>query len=134
MSRSKKYILITSIIFLMIALAMPALCGSRYRRGTTYRYKRIDIYNIESVRHESVKSGLLWYSFKANVRNKTNRTIYVTVCFQAVDRQGFELTDVCFYKKLIKGYNTILLTERTVMDARDYKKIWEWQIETAKIK
>jgi hypothetical protein len=107
--------------------------GSKKRRGSTYRSKSIEISNIESIRHEKKRSGLIWYSIKANVRNRSKRTIKVSVCFQAVNRSGYELEDVCFYDKIIKKNDTRILSDRTVMDAKSYKDTWEWKIENLRI-
>ncbi len=121
------------VVVLVITIACPAYSRSQRRRGTSYISPRIEISNISSIRHEKAKSGLIWYSIKANVRNRTQRTIHVTICFQAVDRSGYELDDVCFYDELIKKDATRILSDKTVMDATDYKNTWEWKIKKLRI-
>ncbi len=132
--KKRQLFLIAGIVLLAITFAFPAHSRSKKRRGESFRSQSIEISNIESVRHEKSKSGLIWYSIKANVRNRTRQAINVTVCFQAVDRSGYELHDVCFHDEYIKKNTTRILSEKTVMEAKDYKNTWEWKIEKLRIK
>lgn len=114
-------------------MSIPAAGRSSKRRGETYTTKSIEISQIESKRLEKQKSGLIYYSFKANARNRTKGNIEVSVCFQAVDRSGYELEEACFWNKTIRKNGTATLTDKLVMDTKDYQNIWEWKIERLSI-
>ena len=133
MNKSMKTIVILVAILLLIATALPAAGKSIKRRGSTYRTNTVEIFDIVSKKQENEKSGLIYYSIKAKVRNRTNHPVKITARFQAIDRSGYELEQASFYDKQIKARSTVNLTDRLVMQSRDYNNIKEWKVETLRI-
>lgn len=125
--------LLLSAVVVMLFI-QPAFSASSKRFGETFRSKSVEISAISSKKLEKNKTGLIWYAVKAKVRNRTNRPIKVTVIFQALDREGFEIEDVYFSNKLVKRNSTLLLADKEVMDAYTYKNIWEWKVKKVRVK
>ena len=136
MSRTIKIIRIASIITLLsIAFAFPALGKSIKRKGSMYSSDEIDITNIESKSLERNKSGLIWYSLKANVRNHQSRKILVTFCLQAVDKIGNQIKNECFYNQVIDGYMLRrIYDDKRVINPIEYKKILKWKVDSVTVK
>ncbi|MBM9605929.1 hypothetical protein [Desulfopila inferna] len=125
---------LSAIIFLLFFItAIPAQSlTNKFRRGSTYTNKAVEITDISSKRLEDRKSGYIRYSFKAKVRNRKNHPIRVSVGFQAFDRDGYEIEDIYFDKRYIKKNGTGSFTEREYIDVMDYEDIWEWKIKYLK--
>lgn len=130
MKTAKRSILIAGICVVATLIAAPTFGGIK-KRGSTHTTNGFEISNIESKNLEKdLKSGLIYYTFRANVRNKTSRDYRLTVCFQAVDRDGYEREEACFHDKWIERRGTTTITNKLVMDATDYNSIWEWKVES----
>ena len=118
------------VCVLIFSFTTSSFARSKKRRGSTSRSRSVEITSIESIKLEPDKTGLIWYSFKAKARNLRKRAIKISLCFQAVDRSGFELEDICFFDKRIQKNGTARLTDRKLIQAADYKNIWEWKVES----
>ncbi len=125
---------LSAIIFLLFFItAIPAQSlTNKFRNGSTYTSKAIEITNITSQRLQDRDSGYVRYLFEAKVRNRKNHPIRVTVGFQAIDRDGYEIEDVYFYERYIKKNGTGLFTDRDVIYVQDYENIWEWKVNFLK--
>ena len=118
-----------TIILLATSSTVAVSGSSTIRRGSTVSTKSYEISGIESKRLENDASGLIYYSFKARVRNRTNKKLKATFYFQAVDRNGYEREDVVLYDKSIEAQGTAVISDRLVIKRSDYDAIWEWKFE-----
>ncbi len=129
MNSLRRKFIILIITFLATTIAFHAQgSSSKKRRGTTVNTNSFEISNIESKRLENDKSGLIYYSFKARIRNRTKRTLKASFTFHAIDRDGYELEDVYLYDQVIKRNSTRILSDRQLMQRNDYDDIWEWKV------
>lgn len=130
MKTTRKTILLATICVSAILIAIPAAGRALKKQGSTYITTGFEVSQIESKNLEKGKSsGHIWYTFKASVRNKTNKPYTLSICFQGVDREGYERDEACFYDEYIGKYETRMFTDKKVMDARDYDSIWEWKVD-----
>ena len=107
--------------------------ASKVRRGSTFTSKSFQITNIKSKRLEDRKSGLIRYAIQVKVRNRINHPLTFTLGLQAIDRSGYEVEDVLFYREYVKPRGTAYLTDRNLLDIDLYNDIWEWKVQTLKV-
>ena len=69
----------------------------------------------------------LWVSVKAHVASVDGYSGYVRIYLQAVDREGFGLQKISLRGNVDAG-QSIVLSERTYMENKLYKKIHEWKV------
>jgi exonuclease I len=120
----------TIIFVLLFITAIPAeSLTNKFRRGSTYTSEAVQITNISSQRLQDKDTGSVKYSFEAKVRNQKNHPIKITIGFQAIDRDGYEIKEIYFSKKFINRKGTGLFSNRYRMDVLDYERIWEWKIK-----
>ncbi|MEE4241852.1 MAG: hypothetical protein V2I36_10305 [Desulfopila sp.] len=122
---------VTTLVFLLLIFSVTSAesLTNKYRRGSTFTSKAVEITNISSQRLEDRESGYVRYAFKAKVRNRINKPINVSVTFHAVDRNGYEIEEVYFSRMYIKKNGTGVFTDRDVVHVEDYEKIWEWKVK-----
>lgn len=84
------------------------------------------------LRAEADDSGDVTFAIAVDVTNNTQQAIEAFVDLQAVDSDGFELTDLTLRGSLGPG-ETKRLSDQTYMPERDYRAIAKWQVEDAGI-
>lgn len=133
--KNKEIATLTFIAFIFTILLTTSAIGgtSKIRRGSTFTSNKVEVTNIESKLLDNEYSGHGYYSIKAKVRNRTDKTIKVSIFFQAIDRDGYELEEVYFYDKSIRARGTANLTDRNSISIDDYENIWTWKIEKLKV-
>ncbi len=125
----KTIFLITGITLVLLTMSLPALGGPN-RDGQMYRTKYIEVGDIKSRNQENgIKHGLIWYSIKIAVRNRTRQPFTVNIKLQAVDRNGYELKENNFYDVYVDKSSVTRVSDRTVMDAQAYKNISKWKVK-----
>lgn len=81
------------------------------------------------LRGEPDDAGDVSFAVAVDVTNDTQQAVEVTVDLQAVDQDGFELTDLTLYGSLGPG-ETKRLSDQRYMPHRDYLAIAKWQVES----
>ena len=84
------------------------------------------------LRAEADDSGDVMFAIAVDVTNNTQNAIEVFVDLQAVDHDGFELTDLTLRGSFGPG-ETKRLSDQAYMPDRDYRAIARWQVEEAGI-
>jgi len=86
----------------------------------------IEVSNIQSriTKYDSI--GNVWFSIKAEVRNKGNAE-RVSVRLQGIDSDGYELKTI-FLRDFIEQGQTKTLTDNTLMKTGEYNKVKEWRV------
>lgn len=84
------------------------------------------------LRSEPDESGDVSYAIAVDVTNNTQQAVEAFVDLQAVDSDGFELTDVTLRGSLGPG-ETKRLSDQNYMPHRDFLAIAKWQVEDAGI-
>lgn len=84
------------------------------------------------LRAEADEAGDVSFAIAVDVTNNTQDAVEVAVDLQAVDSEGFELTDLTLYGSLGPG-ETKRLSDQRYMPHRDYHAIAKWQVETADV-
>lgn len=121
------------VVVLFTTQAFPAFGANKKVIGNNIKTRSFEITRIASKRLENTRSGLIYYSFKAHVRNRTKRTLKASFYFQGLDRDGYEIEDVHFYDRVIKANSTVRLSDKLVIDRRDYDKLWKWEAYRVRI-
>lgn len=83
-------------------------------------------------RGEADDAGDVQFAVAVDVTNNTDDLVEVAVDLQAVDDDGFELTDLTLYGSLRPG-ETKRLSDQRYMPHRDFLAIARWQVESADV-
>ena len=84
------------------------------------------------LRGEPDDSGDVWFAIVADVTNNTQDEVEVRVNIQAVDQEGFELTELTLRGSVGPG-ETRRMSDQDYMKHRDYLNIARWQVENVRI-
>jgi hypothetical protein len=87
---------------------------------------------VTKLRSERDDSGDVWFAIAADVTNNTQDPVEIRLKLQAVDSDGFELTDLALRGVLRPG-ETKRLSDQDYMPHKDYLAIAKWQIDSLSV-
>lgn len=92
----------------------------------------IQVTEIAVKKLEIDEEGDRWFSGKAKVKNRTNRSVAVDVYIQGIDAEGFEIIDIWLEGRLDPNESKVL-TNREFTSETNYTQIVEWRLRSVDI-
>ena len=83
---------------------------------------------IQTKPMEVDSSGDIWFAIKCTVHDESGREKLHIISLQAVDKEGFEIKTIHVYAR-IPANGTKVLTTRSWMSLRDFRRIHHWEAE-----
>ena len=114
-------------ICLFILLTITLISSKAYSQS--FDYNGFVISGIKTkIRGQVDDEGEIWFAIKADVKDVSCDSSFVSFELQAVDAEGFELHTIHISGKIFKR-STSTLSTKDYMPYEEYQKIAEWKIK-----